>query len=170
MYAFQDHQLGVNSEETALETSEEHRLASTMMVNQAERSLDIISRKLDPIVYDSEDFVEAMKRFVLDNSRVRVRILVFEPQTIVRRGHRLVDLALHLTTFIEFRKPNNEFDSFNESLLVADYTGYIHRDSAERYEGMLNFNDRRVSKLLADQFEDMWGRSNPDPNLKRVHL
>ena len=170
MYGFNDHQLGKTSEVINLETRDENRQASNIMVSQARRTLEIISRKLDPHIYDTDEFVEAVKRMVLNNSRAQVRILVFEPQTIVRHGHRLIELGLQLTTFIEFRKPDNEFSAFNESLLVADNTGYIHRDSAERYEGTLNFNDKRVSKLLADKFEDMWAHSKPDQNLKRVHL
>ena len=82
----------------------------------------------------------------------------------------VVDLALNLTSFIEFRKPETEFKTFNESLFIADTTGYIHRHSTERYEGTLNFNDKRLSKILTERFEEMWGRATPDPNLKRVHI
>ena len=170
MQVFQNHRLGQTDEMVSVDTSEAHRLASYLMATQAKRSLDIISRKLDPPVYDTEEFVEAVKRLVLDNNRVQIRVLVFEPQTIVHHGHRLVDMALNLTSFIEFRKPDNEFKTFNESLFIADATGYIHRNSAERYEGTLNFNDRRLSKILTERFEEIWGRSLPDPNLKRVHL
>lgn len=170
MLVFQDYRLGETNEMVPVNTSDDHRLASYMMANQAKRSLDIISRQLDPFVYDTEEFVEAIKRFILDNRHVRIRILVFEPQIIVRHGHRLLELGLNLTSFIEFRKPDNEFNSFNEGLFIADNTGYIHRKSAERYEGTLNFNDRRVSKILTDQFEDMWEKATPDPNLKRVNL
>lgn len=162
--------MGETGELVSVKTGDDHRLASFMMASQTKRTLDIISRLLDPPVYDTDEFVDAVKRLVLSNNRAQIRIVVFEPQTIVHHGHRLVDLALNLTSFIEFRKPNTEYNSFNESLFIADATGYIHRNSAERYEGTLNFNDQRLSKILTDKFEEIWGKSTPDPNLKRVHL
>ena len=170
MQVFKNHRLGETDEMVSVTTSDDNRLASYLMASQAKRTLDIISRRLDPPVYDNEEFVESVKKLILYNTRAQIRILVFEPKTIVQYGHRLLDLGLNLTSFIDFRKPNNEFNSFNESLFIADRTGYIHRNSAERYEGTLNFNDKRLSKILTDQFDEMWEKSVQDPNLKRVHL
>ena len=96
--------------------------------------------------------------------------MVFEPQIIMKYGHRLVDMMLDLTSFIEFRVPSYEYDDFDESLFVADETGYILRTSAERYEGHVNFNDKRSARILMKKFEEMWEKAKPDPNLKRVIL
>ena len=170
MQVFKNHRLGETDEMVSVNTSDDNRLASYLMASQTKRALDIISRRLDPPVYDNEEFVESVKKLVLGNTRAQVRILVFEPQTIVQYGHRLLDLGLTLTSYIEFRIPSNEYKSFNESLFIADSTGYIHRNSAERYKGTLNFNDKRLSKILTDQFDEMWVKSVQDSNLKRVHL
>ena len=101
---------------------------------------------------------------------MKVRIIVFESQAIVRRGHLLVKLAGKLPSYIELRNPGKEYDGFNESLFIADNTGYIYRNSSERFEGSLNFSDKRKSKTLMDVFGEMWSRSNPDPNLRNISL
>ena len=170
MLSFENHILGETDEKIAIDSSNDHRTAALRMAQQAKRGIAIISRELDPPVYNTPEFVEAVKQLVLANRYTHLRAMVFEPLTIVKRGHRLVDLMQNLTSFIEFRVPSFEYDGFNESLFVADDTGYILRTSADRYEGSVNFNDKRSSRILMKKFEEMWGRAKPDPNLKRVSL
>ena len=170
MYKFEKYQLGISNDEVAISSSDEHHLSATMMAQQCSRDISIISRELDPQVYNLPLFADAVKNMLLANRRAKVRIIVFESRVIVRRGHLLLNLATHLPSFIEFRKPGNEYNNFNESLFVADNTGYIHRTSAERFDGSINFYDKRKSKILMDVFEEMWGRSDPDPNLRNMSL
>jgi hypothetical protein len=170
MLSFENHTLGVNDEKIAIESSGDHRLAALRMAQQAKSNIAIISRELDPPVYNTPEFVEAVKQLVLANRHTHLRAMVFEPQIIMKYGHRLVDMMLDLTSFIEFRVPSYEYDDFDESLFVADETGYILRTSAERYEGHVNFNDKRSARILMKKFEEMWEKAKPDPNLKRVIL
>ena len=69
---------------------------------------------------------------------------------------------------IEIRVPGREHAQFNESLFVADQTGYIYRPNSDRYEGKLNFNDKRASRLLIHEFDEIWEKSRTDPNFKRA--
>lgn len=170
MLKIENHILGRTDEKVRIDSSEDHRQAALSMAGQARRSIAIISHDLDPSVYDTPEFVEAVKQLVLLNRFTHVRALVFEPLAIVKRGHRLVELMMNLTSFIEFRTPSFEYNGFNESLFVADQAGYILRTSADRYEGTLNFNDARSARILMKKFDEMWGRAKPDPNLKRVSL
>ena len=170
MNSLEDYNLGGLDESLTVETSEEHREATLKMSQQASRSIEIISHALDPQIYDTPDFIEALKQLVLKHYMVRVRILVFDPVTIVRHGHRMIDLMHNLPTYIEFRKPGFEYDGFSESVFIADATGYVLRTTPERYDGTVNFNDRRGSTLLRRKFEEMWERSRQDPNLKRISL
>ena len=170
MYKFESNQLGIDDDEVQISTSEEHQLGASLMAQQCKRDISIISRELDPRVYDVVEFVDSVKTTLLAHRRSRVRIIVFEPQLITSRGHLLVDLAVNLPSYIELRKASSDYKSFNESLFVADKTGYVYCNSAERFDGSLNFNDRHKSKILMDVFEDMWNRSTPDPNLRRISL
>jgi hypothetical protein len=170
MYVFDNYQLGSEDELVQIESSQEHHSAATLMSQQSNREINIISRELDPLVYDVPEFIDSVKKMVLANRRSKLRAIVIEPRTIARRGHLLLDLAASLPTFIEFRTPGKEYKHFNESLFVADRTGFVYRNSAERYEGNLSFNDKRKAKIFMDVFEEMWNRSTADANLRKISL
>jgi len=162
--------LGDTDDTILLEKSEEHTLAALMMAQQSSRSIEILSRDLDQVIYNTSEFAEAIKRLVLKSKYVKVRILVKDPQAVVKRGHRLVTLAMHLSSYIEIRVPSQEHASFNEAIFIADTTGYIHRLNPDRFEGKLNFNDKRTSRILLRQFDEIWEKSRTDANFKRALL
>lgn len=170
MNIFFNHQLGEIGDPIPIHTAEHHRVAATLMTQQARLFIDIASRELDPPVYDTPEFVDSIKRMVLQNRHTRVRILIFEPNAVVRRGHRLVDLAITLSSFFELRKPGPEHREWNGSLFIADEAGYVQRFDAARFEGVADFNDKRQAKLLLQEFEEIWAKSQPDPNFRRVML
>lgn len=170
MYDIEDYRLGETDKLLQLENRAENILVTNHMAKQCQRTLNIISRNLDPVIFDTEEFVDAVKYLALRHRRARIQIIVFEPDTIVKRGHRLLDLSGKLSSFIELRKAHYSFDDYNECLMVADAAGYIHRKYGARYEGTLNFKDRRQAYILLKQFTDMWELATPDPNLRKMML
>ena len=170
MHDFAKYRIGVDQETLELATCEENRLVATCMVQQCTRFLDIISRQLDPPIFNTPEFIGALRQLINKKRQPLVRIIVFEPETIVRNGHHLLDLAGRYSSFIELRKASAEFHGYNECLLVADETAYVHRNSASRYEASANFNDRRQSKLYLDNFMTMWNQGSPDPNLRPIKI
>jgi hypothetical protein len=171
MHNFADFKLGESTEEAIkISTCEENAAAALELVTQSTQKLSIISQELDPNVYDQADFLDALRKLVVNNRYVEIRIIVFEPELIVRRGHKLIDFAGKISSFIEMRKVSEKYKSFNESVLIADEVGYLYRESTERYKGKVNFNSRRESKHLLDVFNSMWETATPDQNLRRMHI
>jgi hypothetical protein len=170
MAKIDSYKIGVNSELLQLESFDENRILATCLAQQATRTLDIASRLLDPPVFNSSEFIEAVRYFVTKNRKPNVRIIVHDPATIVKLGHRLVDLAGNLSSLIEIRKAGHEHKYYSECLLVADDTAFLHRLNGERCEATANFNDRRQSKYYLDEFNKMWNASVTDPNLRRMSL
>lgn len=170
MQNIDNYKLGVTSEIIALEEREDNRLAVTNMAQQCSRTLEIISRLLDPPIFDSTDFIDAVRQIIVKNRKPMIRVIVLDPDTIVKHGHRLVNLAGDMSSFIEIRKAHYEHRDYNESLMIADGIGYVHRNNAERYDANVNFNDRRESKHLLKEFEEMWEMATQDPNLRRMTI
>ena len=170
MVDIEDYRLGETDELLRFETRAENSLAANHMVKQCQRTLDIISRKLDPVVFDTKEFADAVKYLAIRHRRAKIQIIVFETDTIVKRGHRLLELSGKLSSFIELRKAHYSFDGYNDCLMVADAIAYIHKDNGERYEGTLNFKDRRRANSLLKKFEDMWELATPDPDLRKMIL
>ncbi len=150
--------------------SDDHRTIALTMATQASLTLDISSRHLDPGIYDSDAFSTAVRQLALRSHHSRIRLLVIDPAPIITHGHRLVNLAMQLSSFITIRKPGPDHKGFNEAWLIADKTGYVRRIFADRFESTANFNDRRTATDLTRRFDDIWERAELDPNLRRLGL
>ena len=170
MYDIDDYRLGETNRLIQLEKRADNIQVTNHMAKQCHRSLNIISRTLDPVVFDTEEFVDAVKYLALRHRRAQIQIIVFEPDVIVKRGHRLLELSGKLSSFIELRKAHYSFDAYNECLMVADATGYIHRENGERYEATSNIKDRRHANTLLNQFAEMWELATADPDLRKMIL
>ncbi|MGH8119623.1 MAG: hypothetical protein ACRESK_03305, partial [Gammaproteobacteria bacterium] len=170
MHNFDQYEIGTDSGLLHLETCEENRLAAIAMAQKCGRYLDIVSRLLDPPIFNNPEFIDALRQLIAKKRRPRVRIIVFDPEAIAHHGHLLIAYTGHFGSFIEIRKASEEFNNYNEFLLVADETAWLHRNSASRYEATANFNDRRQSKLYLDTFITMWNLAAPDPNLRQMKL
>ena len=170
MYNFDTHELGRTDDAVAIETRDENRSASIRMARQSKKTIEIISRELDPIIYDDQEFLDAVKDMILSDYHSRIRIIVLNPQIITQHSRRLITLAMSLTSFIDIRKPGPEYSGFNESLFIADGCGYIHRKKSDRYEGNLNFNDLRTCKYLLESFNEMWNKAVPDENFRKLNI
>ena len=156
--------------EISLDTSAEVRDVALQIAQTCRRELYIASRHLDPAIYDSNPFIEALKALAINNRLARIRILVNDSAPVVSNGHRLIELAYRLSSFIAIRTPSRDYRQFNEAMLLADNTAYIHRRFADRYEGTASFDDKRVASDLTRRFNEIWERAEIDPNFRRLHL
>jgi hypothetical protein len=95
-----------DDETVDIDTSEACRLAAVSMACQAARSIDIVSRQLDPLMYDDGDFCSAVTRLVVGSQRARVRALLRHTEPVVKGGHRMVSLAQRLfEASVSFNNP-----------------------------------------------------------------
>jgi hypothetical protein len=170
MQGFDDYRLGESTEVVAVTTGAEARAAVLALVSQARRSVEIVSRHLDPRLYDQPDFVDAAKRLSLGSSRARIRMVVQEVAPVLRQGHRLLELARRLPSFLQIRVPAAEFRGFNQAFLVADGVGYLHRELADRFEGTASFHGPLLARELLRQFEPLWETGSPDPGLRSLRI
>jgi len=167
---FQRDILGQDGHSTDITNCGELKAASLAMVQQCHRSLEIISRHLDPAVYDNDEFSTALRQLALQSQYVRIRILIQDPASLISRGHRLLELAARLSSFFEFRVPGREHQNVNEAVLIADAVGVIHLPVADRYEGQVDFNNHQLAGELRRRFEEIWAKAQPDLNLRQMKL
>ena len=167
---FETLKLGEDKEPVGVESGAQVREASVALVAQSRRRIEIVSRHLDPVIYDNADFVDALRRSLLDSRRAGVHIIVMDSRPILAVGHRLVTLAQNLSSFVEIRKPGKKHAGYNCAFLLADRIGSIYRELADRFDGVVNFGDRRQAAELGDTFNEMWTHAEPDPNLRRLRI
>ncbi|MBI3561488.1 MAG: hypothetical protein HY080_07215 [Gammaproteobacteria bacterium] len=162
--------LGVHAEELLLDSMEANRLASLALIQQANNSLEIFSRDLEPRLYDNSDFVSAVRAMALRNQRIRVRILVNEPDHAIKHDHRLIHIARHLSSYIEIRKTHEDFAMNPSAFVVVDARGVLYRSLARRYEGSVNFNDPLKSGELLQFFNEAWNHSRQYTEFRRLYI
>ena len=153
-----------------LHSVDEYRDIASRLATQASRSLSLLSRDLEPLVFNQPPFIEAVKQLALNTRIARIRILLQDNSLVRTQGHRLIDLAQRLTSTIEIRKPGRESVDIAETFLIADDCGYLHRQLADRYEAMVCFNDHLRTNQLEERFTEIWERGEPDIEMVRLHL
>lgn len=134
------------------------------------RHLDIISRNLEPMIFDTREFVLAVKSLVVNNPKSQVRIIVLRPDMLKGVQHRLVDLSLRLNSFISIRRPSREDWEFNEAMLICDRRHLIHRKLADRFDGVAYFDAEGRAAQQLRKFDELWEYGEPDPNFRQLFL
>jgi len=170
MRCIDNFRLGETPDVVEVALSDEARDAALALVRQARRTVDIVSRHLDAPLYDTAEFVAAVKALALGSHQARIRIVLGNVEPVLRDGHRLVTLAQRLPTFIQIRVPAPQFRDFNQAFLVADETGFLHRQFSDRYEGSASFFAPATARELLRVFEPIWETAEPDPNLRALRI
>jgi hypothetical protein len=86
-----------------LASVEDVRAAIVETTGLANRALAILTHDLEPEIYDHDDFLNTLKRFILARSFARVRVLILDPARAILTSSRFVSMARRLNTYIEFR-------------------------------------------------------------------
>jgi hypothetical protein len=165
-----DYQLGVNSDDIVIETSEDNHQLAVRLVNQANHRLDVFTRDLDPRVFDTEEFIDAVRSLAVKDNKSRIRFLVIDPDKAIKLGHRLLELSRRLTSTMEIRRVHEDYNANPESYLIVDGRGLMHRKQATRYEAVVNFNNPSEATNLVHHFNEVWEHSHPELDFKRLYI
>ncbi|MBK1691445.1 hypothetical protein [Ectothiorhodospira mobilis] len=163
--------LGKTRGDFPLEGSADLLTATLAMAAQARRSLQVVSRHLDPQLYDHAELVAECSRLARRSRHSGIRILIQDPEPLRGRTHALIELARRLSSHIQvMRMSEADRKTRVDAFLIADGLGWIHQPRGDRAEGMANFHAPRRSKLLTAEFQTLWDAAEPDPHLRRLYL
>jgi hypothetical protein len=162
--------LGETAGDYALESRDDNRQAAALLVGQARRQVELFSPDLEPALYDQTPFIDALTRLCLSSPRARVRVLAKDFDRAVKDGHRLVELARRLSSYVELRKVHSDYQENNEAFLLVDDYGRLHRRHSPRFEGSFSCKAPLEVRRLRAFFDEVWERSEPVADLRRLHL
>jgi len=166
-----DRVLGETAGELTLPDQASLRAASAHMARQAAREIAIFSRDLDAPLYDTRDFLDSLHRLAISSGpRVPIRILLFDAEPAVRKGHRLIELARRHPSHIHLRSVPAEFHQHTEAYLLADERGFILRRLADLPEGTADYDAPLLVRRLREQFDQIWELSDIPQELRRLQL
>ncbi|MFN2310179.1 MAG: hypothetical protein ABR553_10695, partial [Gammaproteobacteria bacterium] len=162
--------LGEHAGDYALEGRDDNRRAAALLAAQARRRIDLFTPDLEPALYDQTAFLDGLVQLCLNSPRARVRVLAKDFERALKDGHRLVELARRLSSYIELRRVHPDYQENNESFLIADDHGLLHRRHAPRFDGSFSCKTPLEVRRLRAVFDEIWDRSEPATELRRLHL
>ena len=156
--------------EMCIEGLDELRRVSAEIAGHAKRSIDLLSRELNPLLYDQHLFLAYLKRFALSSHQSSVRILLCDNTRVQREGHRLVELVRQFPSNMEIRRPPEEHRQQYEEVLIADRSSYCRCGHGDRNLGFAGYGDRPRAEQLARRFVEIWQQSSVESELRRLYL
>ena len=164
--------LGQDNEELLIDTASENRDAVISLADQARSSLNLFTRDLDARVFDNADFERCIFKLARTHRSTSVRILVTDSSVAVNRGHRLIRLAQKLTSSVFIHNPAKEHRDEIATFMIVDAIGMLHRprSTSTSYEAVVNYRSPKRAGELNDYFNEMWERSTPDSQVRRLYL
>lgn len=165
---FKNFILGVTAESMQIDTRQKNQDAIFKLISSAQNQISIISRYLDPTIFNTEGFINNASDFVRRTKTANIRILVHDTNPIVKNNHRALGLSQRVSSKIQIRTICNDFSQFNKSFVVADSVGYIYNAKSDLYDAEVNFNDYDRSKELVETFKNIWELSQQEAEVRRL--
>lgn len=164
------HILGETATDIELDTSEQASELTQELVSQANRSIDIYSQQLTAAIYSNPQLVDSLKRCLLLSPRNQIRILLVNPDSVIKKRHHMQDLIQRMTSNLSLRKIHPDYAINQQDFIVVDGRGVLRRKHGDRFEGIANFNDPALGKELTDYFDEVWNHSQFSPDLRRLYI
>src|SRR5262245_57442470 len=153
-----------------LSSVEDVRAGVVEIVGLANRGLSILTHDLEPQIYDHDDFLETLKRFILARSFARVRVLIMDPNRVIKTGSRFVTMGRRLNSYIEFRNVKPEYRTHPEAFCIADEHALVYRARADNWQGMSDTYEPAVARLYLSSFDTIWNACEIEPELRQMQL
>lgn len=151
-------------------TMEEFRAAVVQVLGVAQRTLSIFTHDLEPQVYDHDEFLEPLKKFILARQFARVRVAIVEPERVVLSASRFVAMGRRLNSYIEFRRLGPEHRNNPEAFFIADDHALVYRARAEDWNGMSDTYEPAVARLYLTKFDSLWNTCEHEPESRQLQI
>ena len=163
-------ELGESAGTHLLETLEEFQTVLDAMVPQAKRQVKIFTQELEHGFYDREAFLDLLSPLFKEHRGFTVNIILKAPDKAAKLGHRLVELQKRLPTRCEIRSLPREYEEITDEYLIVDDMGMVKRFALGNMRGHCEFRSVPDAVKYGRQFNEIWERSQPCTELRRLAL
>lgn len=153
-----------------IRTFEQCREAALEIAKLARFRLAIMTPDLEPGILGSPEFRDELRRIARTSRFALVRILVRDPQRATREGHLLVELAMSLPTYVQIRVPDPDDEQRTDAFVLADDDAILYRVSPEVPDGVVEIEGSAIARERLRNFDRLWERAQPDPNMRRLGI
>jgi hypothetical protein len=153
-----------------LESADDFRCAINRMAQQAVRSIRIFTQDLDHELYDHTEFLKVASAVCRQRRNCTIQVLLKNADKAARFGHRLVELQKRLPSSIEIRSVPAEYEEANDEFFLVDDIGLVKRFALGYMRGHCEFRSVPDAVKKARWFNEIWERSEPCQDLRRLSL
>ncbi len=153
-----------------LSNEQEVRSAVSRAVATANRTLSILTPDLEPLIYDHDEFLEPLKRFILARTFARVRVLIVNPNQAMKDGNRFVTMGRRLNSYIDFRHVKPPLSKRGDAFCIADDHALIYRARATSWDGLADMHAPALARRYLDEFDELWHACELEPELRQMML
>lgn len=140
------------------------------LARSAARYLCILSPRLEPAAFDSEDLSAALSALARSSRQTQVRILVADTRGLVGRGHRLLELARRMPSLVQIRRLSEHPDWNNETIVIRDRDGVLYKPGGSAHDGFYEPDSRASTRQHLELFDELWRYSVQDPELRTLSV
>lgn len=153
-----------------LDCSEDFHSFALKLLTQSRRNICILSKDLDPAIFNTEEFVDTISQIARNNRYAKVQILVKDTQALLENGHKLVKLAQRLPSKITIRTLTVEPDDKKMGFILCDAHGLLYKNDDSTYKGFANYSAAAEVKHFREIFDYIWQYGETDPELQQLHI
>lgn len=155
-------------EVVAIEGREALCRAMQQVIGEARRSLLMLSMHLDGALYKQHALVECLKQQLLDNRRLRVKLIISEPSVAAKQAEPFIELTRRLPSQFELREPVARIHQFEDECLIADRRAYVYRGLRNSRTAKLALHDAIGAHALRKRFDDYWQHTHPCTEFRQL--
>ncbi len=148
----------------------EVRSAVIQVTGVANRTLSIMTHDLEPEIYDHDEYLETLKKFILARTFARVRVLILEPARVLLSASRFVAMGRRLNSYIEFRRVTPDLGNHPEAFFIADEQALVYRARAESWQGVSDTHEPAVARMYLTKFESLWNACEIEPEVRQLQI
>lgn len=148
------------------------RQAILAIVSSGKYEILLLTRNLDSRYYGSSDLGQCLQRFLLDNPRAKLLVLVADSRTAATQHPLpLLDLRQRLSSRVEIRElPGDQAESVRIEWLIVDWRQVLERDLTQRGFCRCWRDAPQHARKRRNTFMETWHQSLPAQWLRPIHL
>jgi hypothetical protein len=146
------------------------RTYSEQLITQSRRSIAILTRDLDALVYGTPECVQHLSDFVRSSRNAQVQILIKVTKPPIESGHLLVKLAQRLSSKILVRKMTTEPNNKEMGFMLGDTDKLLYKNDDGLHRGFYNSAAASEIKSLREEFNYLWQYGELEPEFQLFHI
>jgi hypothetical protein len=146
------------------------RTYSEQLITHSRRSIAILTRDLDVLVYGTPECVQHLSDFVRSNRNAQIQILIKDTKPAIETGHLLVRLAQRLSSKILVRKMTVEPNNKEMGFMLGDTDKLLYKNDDALHRGFFNSAAASEIKSLREEFNYLWQYGELEPEFQVLHI